>query len=266
MNRVQIEIFLSTLLLAITGGILLFVGINEEERMSKFEQIQQAQRIEVGADLFEINCRGCHGLRGEGIAGLAPPLSDAYFFSQRLEDVGWNGDLEDYIVFTVSGGRQLSTRPELYPGAGKPAMPTWSERYGGPLRDDQIEALAAYILNWESTASGDVELAELPSIPGAESDDPVERGLSLFNSTGCIGCHTIDGISTGIIGPNLTQIGDIAATRIDGVSAEDYLRKSITAPDSYLVEGYDNLMLSTFSETISDQELEDLILFLLAQK
>ena len=160
MNRVQIEIFLGTFLIALTGAILLYVGLNEETRMAEFEDYQAAQQIEVGAELFEINCRGCHGLKAEGIAGLAPPLNDAHFFTQRLQEVGWQGSLEDYIIATISTGRQVSTRPELYPGSGSPAMPTWSERFGGPLRDDQIQALAAFIMNYEATATGDVELVE----------------------------------------------------------------------------------------------------------
>jgi hypothetical protein len=29
-------------------------------------------------------------------------------------------------------------------------MPTWSERYGGPMRDDQVEDVTMFVLNWES--------------------------------------------------------------------------------------------------------------------
>ena len=93
--RSQLEIFFGILLLVITTVILVYVGLNEETRMQEFEQHQAAQKIEVGADLFEINCRGCHGLRGEGIAGLAPPSNDAHFFTQRLGEVGWQGVLEE---------------------------------------------------------------------------------------------------------------------------------------------------------------------------
>lgn len=268
MTRVQLEISLGLLFVLITGALLIYIGINEETRMEEFELYQQAQKIEVGAELFEINCRGCHGLQGEGIPGLAPPLNDDHFFTNRIAEVGWGGELEDYIIATVSTGRQVSTRPELYPGAGSPAMPTWSEAFGGPLRVDQIEALAAFIVNWEGTALGDVELTEIQSVVelAAESDDPVERGQAIFNNNGCGGCHAIDGISVGAVGPALSQIGSVAAARIEGYSAEEYLRESIVNPDAYLVEGYENLMLKTFAETISKEDLSDLIAFLLAQE
>ena len=268
MSRVQLEIFLGSVLIAVTGFILLYVGFNEENRMQEFIRYQAAQNIEIGAELFEINCRGCHGLRGEGIPGLAPPLNDANFFQARVAEVGWQGSLEDYIIATVSTGRQVSTRPELYPGAGSPAMPTWSDEFGGPLRKDQIETLAAFILNWEATASGEVELVEIPAVePSAEElEDPVARGLLLYNQSGCAGCHVIEGISVGAVGPNLTSIGEIAADRVDGYTAEEYIRQSIVNPSAYLVEGYDDLMLKTFADTISDVQLDDLVAFLLAQK
>ena len=266
MTRVQLEISLGMLLILITGAILIYVGVTEEQRMAEFELHQQAQAIEVGAELFEINCRGCHGLQGEGIIGLAPPLNDAHFFVNRLAEVGWQGGLEDYIFATVSTGRQVSTRPDLYPGSGSPAMPTWSEQFGGPLREDQIEALAAFIVNWEATALGDVELAEIQPAAelAAESDDPVERGRAVYNTSGSGGCHAIEGISVGAVGPALSQITTVAATRVDGVTAEEYIRESIINPSAYLVEGYDDLMIKTFADSITEGQFDDLIAFLLS--
>lgn len=268
MTRVQLEISLGLLFVLVTGAILIYIGINEESRMAEFELNQQAQRIEVGAELFEINCRGCHGIQGEGIPGLAPPLNDAHFFTNRVAEVGWGGELEDYIIATVATGRQVSTRPDLYPGAGSPAMPTWSEEFGGPLRGDQIEALAAFIINYEATALGDVELSEIAPVAelAAQSDDPVERGQIIYNNSGCGGCHAIDGISVGAVGPALSQIATVAETRVDGYSAEEYLRESIRNPSAYLVEGYDDLMVKTFADSISESQFDDLIAFLLAQK
>src|SRR2546430_2849557 len=33
------------------------------------------------------------------------------------------------------------------------------------------------------------------------------RGRDVFAKSACIGCHTIDGVSKGIIGPNLSHVG-----------------------------------------------------------
>jgi mono/diheme cytochrome c family protein len=37
----------------------------------------------------------------------------------------------------------------------------------------------------------------------------VQRGRELFFKTGCYGCHHIDGVSTGTLGPELTEVGKI---------------------------------------------------------
>ncbi len=268
MTRTQIEIFFGLILVLLTAAVLIVVGLNEESRMARLAQEQRAEAIEVGASLFEINCSGCHGLKAEGVPGLAPPLNDRHFFTERLKEVGWSGDLEDYIISTVSGGRLISTRPDQYVGGGKPAMPAWSEQYGGPLRDDQIRDIAAFIMNFEPTALGQVELAGVPTpaLPAEEEGDPVARGRQVFISSGCGGCHTIEGISTGTAGPNLTKIGETAATRQPGLSAEQYLRESIVNPSAFMVEGYQPIMPATFGQTLNQQQLEDLIAFLLAQK
>jgi hypothetical protein len=79
--RTQLQIFLGVVLVSMAAVIIIFVGFNEEKRMVEFAQSQQAEAIEVDADLFETNCIGCHGIKGDGIQGLAPPLNDRHFFS-----------------------------------------------------------------------------------------------------------------------------------------------------------------------------------------
>jgi mono/diheme cytochrome c family protein len=219
--------------------------------------------------LYEINCSGCHGIKGEGIQGLAPSLNDPHFFTGRLKEVGWEGGLDDYVIATVSTGRPVSTRPDLYVGGGKPAMPAWSQVYGGPLREDQIHDIATFVLNWEATALGGVELAELPTpTAGAEeAADPAARGQQVYVASGCAGCHLIEGVSNGVVGPSLTQIGEIAATRIDSYSAEEYIRESIVNTNAYIVEGFEaNIMPQNYGDQLSDRELDDLVTFLVSQK
>ena len=101
MSRFNLEILLGIILVAVTTIVLVVYGFNEEERMAESSESLHARAIEVGAGLYEINCSGCHGIKGEGILGLCPPLNDAQFFTTRLEEVGWSGSLEDYIISTV---------------------------------------------------------------------------------------------------------------------------------------------------------------------
>lgn len=237
--------------------------------MAETGETQQGQMIEVGASLFEANCSGCHGLKGEGIIGLCPPLNDAHFFTQRLDEVGWAGSLEDYIISTIASGRTTSTRPSEYVGQGTPAMPAWSDAFGGPLRQDQIVNIAQFILNWEATALEDYVLTELPTpTPSTEElDDPVARGQRVYLDMGCGGCHTITGLTVGTVGPNQTMIGTIAETRVPGMSAEEYILESIIDPSAYVVEGYqDGVMPNNYSDLIAPSSIDDLVAFLLAQK
>lgn len=281
MSRIDIEIILGIFLVLIAGAILIVYGLNEEERMANFELAQQARAIEEGAVLYETNCRGCHGPQGEGTPGLCPPLNDRYFFDQRLSDVGWSGSLNDYIVSTVSGGRLISTRPDQYPGNGSPAMPSWSEQIGGPLREDQIHNIAAFIMNWESTAPDREQALEMEGeAVGTDMTQElfpgdVARGEELATSQGCVGCH----IST-TTGPAWAPsegepgIGDRAQTRIEqsdytgqATTAEQYLFESIVNPNIFVVEGYQpNLMPGTYSESLTIMDVSDLIAYMMTLK
>jgi mono/diheme cytochrome c family protein len=279
MSRVQLEISLGIILVLITASVLVYIGVNENNRMARFVDEQNALAVEVGADLFDTNCKSCHGVKGEGTPGLCPPLNDKHFFNGRLKEVGWSGSLEDYIVATVSSGRLVSTRPDQYPGGGKPAMPAWSDHYGGPLRDDQIRNIAAFITNWESTA-GEVTTSTV-TVEGVGTDitvklpaGDVQRGDQLAQSKGCAACHI-----TTAVGPAWAKtadtpgIGERAATRIKdpnytgkATTPEQYLFESIVNPHVYLVPNFGPVMPNTFGQSLTAQEVADLIAYMLTIK
>ncbi len=87
--------------------------------------------------------------------------------------------------------------------------------------------------------------------------------ISLAN--GCVGCHNMDP-SVVATGPTWYNVADTAANRRPGESPALYLYTSIVDPSAYVVPNYpDNIMLKTFGETLSQQELADLVAYLLAQ-
>jgi hypothetical protein len=58
-----------------------------------------------------------------------------------------------------------------------------------------------------------------------------------------------------------------AATRIPGLTAEEYIRQSILEPDAYVVEGFPaRQMLQNFDEILKNEQLDDLVAFLLTLK
>ncbi|MGH2581646.1 MAG: c-type cytochrome [Anaerolineales bacterium] len=263
MKRVQLEIILGTIFVLLSVGILIILGIQEPQRLADYEGQQRADLIEFGASVYITNCVMCHGTQAQGITGRAPSLRDEHFFTERLAEIGWQGSLEDYIVSVVTVGRQVSTRPELYVGGGSPAMPTWSEKFGGPLRDDQIRAVAAFIMNFEAYALGEVPTA-IPLLPPVDESTPEGRGQAVFFQAGCNACHTITGISSGTVGPVLDGLTSRAGSTVSGLSAEDYIRQSILEPSAYVVEGFqDGVMPQTFGDTLSEEQISDLVAFLL---
>ena len=100
--------------------------------------------------------------------------------------------------------------------------------------------------------------------------DP-KRGRDIFfassigASAGCRVCHSIKP-GERKVGPSLAGIATRAATRVPGMSAEEYIRQSIEDPGAYIVEGFPNAMLPDMAEKLSDQDMEDLIAFLMTLK
>lgn len=279
--RLQIQIFLGILLTILSLGIFVYSGFTEETRMQIWTEEQHAKSIEQGADLYAQACSGCHGPQGQGVPGLCPPLNSKAFFTTRLSDVGWSGSLRDYIVSTVSAGRMASTRPDQYVGNGRPAMPSWSEEYGGPFRIDQIDNLADFILNWEEEALAQPDVTPSP-IQGVGTDITIElpegdaaRGEQLALAQGCSGCHISQQIGPAWP-PTDSQpgIGARAEERFtqadytgNAENAQQYLLESIVQPNVYIVEGYQaNIMPQNYGELVTDQQAADLIAYMLSLK
>ena len=97
------------------------------------------------------------------------------------------------------------------------------------------------------------------------------EGQAIFNgSGGCGACHTIEGVSTGLLGPDLTHIGTDAATRKPDLSAEEYITESIRDPEAFVATGVERatpgIMIPALTASLGDAEVDALVEFLLAQK
>ncbi len=103
--------------------------------------------------------------------------------------------------------------------------------------------------------------------PQQPSDEP--RGLIVLQEQGCTGCHSLDG-SDGI-GPSLYQLsGQQRKLMADGQTKEltidaDYLRRAIRHPEAEIVEGYDPVMPAYDSDTLSEEDLQAVIDYLLGK-
>ncbi|NIM95306.1 MAG: cytochrome c oxidase subunit II [Anaerolineales bacterium] len=92
-------------------------------------------------------------------------------------------------------------------------------------------------------------------------------GRDIFTLQGCGACHILsDAGMTGVVGPSLDGIGARAGGMISGISARQYILKSITAPDSFIVEGYPTGVMPTdVGERLTEEELDTLVDYLLEQ-
>lgn len=117
---------------------------------------------------------------------------------------------------------------------------------------------------------------DVPTQPAPTAGEPVAvnaatiaSGRELFAAGGgCGACHAIEGVTNGVLGPDLDGIASVAANRIPGYTAEQYLRESIVDSCAYTVEGTDcNLMLNVMNTiTLTDADVDALVAFLLQQR
>jgi hypothetical protein len=69
-----------------------------------------------------------------------------------------------------------------------------------------------------------------------------------------------------LVGPSLADAATVAASAVDGMSAEAFLRQSIIEPDAHVTEGFmPGLMLQTYGEILSEEQINSLVAFLLTQ-
>jgi mono/diheme cytochrome c family protein len=98
-------------------------------RRSTAETERRIALVEMGKKIWSLSCAECHGIMGEGVD--APALNSQQFL----------GEVSDEQIHRLTA-------------VGVPGtdMPAWWNEIGGPLTDEQIAAVVAYLRSWEPTA------------------------------------------------------------------------------------------------------------------
>lgn len=80
----------------------------------------------------------------------------------------------------------------------------------------------------------------------------------------CTNCHSLQ-TGTLSLGPVMIGISERAGSRIADISAHDYLHQSIVQPDAFIVPGFRKMMPPTYSEQLTEQDIEDVIAYLMTR-
>ncbi len=145
-------------------GLAIYAYI-EPVRLAQAQETFITHRVERGTEIYAEQCASCHGAQGEG--GVGPALNDRDLLKSTHDDV--------FFSLVRSG----------VPGT---QMPAWSVDFGGPLTDEDVRDVVAFMRAWEPTAPVIEEILLEP--------DP-SRGALLFSST-CEVCHGVEGSGTDI--------------------------------------------------------------------
>jgi DMSO reductase family type II enzyme heme b subunit len=150
-------------------------------------------------------------LVASGFGTLAPTVGEAPQVGARRVAGGWS--------VTLIG---------LLPAAANPlplAIATWD---GAAAGRDGRKHLSPWRLLWLPDRAVDQERLARLAAEARSSGDPV-RGARLAIEHGCGACHRLPGGPASALGPDLTRAG--------GLHWPGYLRRSITAPDVFVVPG-----------------------------
>jgi mono/diheme cytochrome c family protein len=136
--------------------------------------------LEVGRELYAQNCALCHGDFGEGGANPARP---------------------DDIIAPISTSEYLKTRDDFTLRAviaqGQPnfGMSPFGSFFGGPLDDEDVDAIVAFMRSWEDNPP-----VELP--PEIIASSAALTDIDIY-ATLCAQCHGENG--EGLLGPALND-------------------------------------------------------------
>ena len=98
----------------------------------------------------------------------------------------------------------------------------------------------------------------------AKAGEALFAQTTIGSNPGCKTCHSLDGSK--LVGPSMQGIGTRAGTEVQGQSAQDYLHASIVDPNAHVVEGFTQGVMPSFKTALSDQQVNDLVAYLLTLK
>lgn len=187
--------------------------------------------VDRGRTLFIEKCGACHAMAQAGTSSTVGPDLDAGFGPAREAGMD-DKTIEGVVIPQVEHPRPMTDNPTV-------SMPA------NIVTGRDLQDVAAYIGRYAGVPG-----AAPPKVEGGP-------GAQVFADYGCGGCHVLAAAgSTGSSGPDLDKV-------LPGRS-RDQIHQDIVAPDEEVAQGYaPGIMPSDFGDRMSQQELEDLINYLI---
>ena len=258
---------LGVILVTALSAFTLLYWITDTSRRELAAVEQDAELLEYGEVIFSANeaepaaagCANCHGEDGTGGDADAPVVGPN-LHSRSLADK--LRAKENYVHLAVSYGGVVVS------GNVNSPMPAWSYEVGGPLNEQQIEAVVALVETWAR------EAAEQPV---EDVEDTVEAGAEVYTAAGCASCHGAE-LEGSEAYPNIQTIGSelitdlpIVPSGLEEMEADyeadkrDFLEKWIRDSAGNYNDGESTGMPPHPEGQLSESALTALITFLLDQ-
>ena len=261
---------LGVILLVVLAGFTMLYWFTDQGRRDAIAAEQEEELLEFGEVIFSndpaepaaVGCANCHGPEGMGGEEGAPVVGPNLHSRSIADKLRVNAE---YVRLAVSYGGVVVS------GNISSPMPAWSSEVGGPLNEQQIEAVVALVESWA---------AEAAEQPPEEVEDTPEAGAEVFATAGCVGCHgpELEGTQTG---PNIQTIGSGVITDFGGdfpvpsgveqmeadyaADPRDFLAKWIRDSAGNYNDGQSTGMPPHPEGTLNESQLNALITFLLTQ-
>lgn len=215
-KKIVLGAFMLFAVFALVGAYLFTLLVVRADASSSTwkDRVAEEHQLEAmvirGRNLYANLCFDCHGKDGKGDVGVGLPLNKPDFQYDNIKnDPAKLAQVESLLNQTIHRGR-----PKPPPGI---SMPAWGSEDGGPLNDEQIRQLIAFIEHgpdkeWADivTVRRELGLAEIPNPPQAQTSgsDPVALGKSI-TQVSCTTCHSFTPGTNSPIpqAPNLGKYG-----------------------------------------------------------
>lgn len=282
---------IGVILMVIIVVALPLYWILEPARLTGATEAKEERFIEWGSNLFEttanggFNCAGCHGGMNAG-GGVAPyPLIDSA--TGAINQVSWKAPSLNTIFYRFS---EEEIRYILVYGRTFSPMPPWGVDGGGPMNDQQIDTLIAYMksiqIPREDCGVGEEDPITCPSghLPAENQEDIdtlvdsavasgeyASRGEALFNlefgagAYSCARCHTSGwswgdpGVAgQGAFGWNLTggSTNDHFANEADMI---EFIKSGSTQGAKYGAQAQGTGRMPGFGSVLTEQQIQEIV-------